>query len=119
MWRDEGFLLDMLLAAQDARRFVNDMNWEAFAASDLHQSAVIRQLEILGEAANQVSNAFQTQLPEIPWPGIIGMRHRLIHGYRAVRVDKVWDVVQRELPPLIETLTPLLPPEQEAPPKLP
>lgn len=112
MWRDEGLLLDMLLAAADAREFVQDVEWADFESSRLYQSAVIRQLEVLGEAANRVSAEFQAAHPEIPWSSIIGPRHRLIHGYRTVRLDIVWDVVQRELPPLIEILRPLIPPEE-------
>ena len=111
MWRDQGYLLDMLLAASDAMGFASGLDEEGFVASDLHQSAVLRKLEIIGEAAGQVSREFQQQHPEIPWSGMIGLRHRLIHGYRVVQIDLVWRVVQRDLPALIDTLRPLIPPE--------
>jgi uncharacterized protein with HEPN domain len=112
MWRDEAYLLDMLLAASDAREFAKDLDWAGFEASDLHQSAIIRKLEIIGEAAGRVSKEFQAQHPEIAWSGIVSLRNRLIHGYNAVRLDIVWNVVQRELPVLIEALRPLVPPEE-------
>jgi uncharacterized protein with HEPN domain len=54
MWRDDALLLDILIAAGDARDFVRDLDWQAFAASKLHQSAVARALEIVGEAASKV-----------------------------------------------------------------
>ena len=113
MWRDQGYLLDMLLAASDAIDFAGGLDESGFVASDLHQSAILRKLEIIGEAAGQVSKEFRQQHPEIPWSGMISLRNRLIHGYRVVQLDIVWRVVQRDLPALIEALRPLIPPEDE------
>jgi uncharacterized protein with HEPN domain len=110
MWRDDALLLDILIAAGDARDFVRDLDWQAFAASKLHQSAVARALEIVGEAASKVSQTFRADHPEIPWTKMIGMRHRLIHAYAEVRLDVVWNVVQNELPALIDIVRPLVPP---------
>jgi len=106
---DLSLLLDMLLAARDARDFVANMSEASFLASKLHQNAVIRSLEVLGEAASKVSVATQTDHPEILWRDIIGMRHRLIHGYSDVRLELVWLVVQERLDPLIDDLEPLIP----------
>lgn len=111
MWRDDALLLDILIAAGDAREFVRVLDWQGFAASKLHQSAVIRSLEVIGEAASKVSPEFQKRHPEIPWSEIVGMRNRLIHAYNEVRLDIVWEVVQNRLPPLIMLLQPLIPPE--------
>ena len=103
--RDMALLLDMLLAARDApRSFVKGLDEAAFMASSLHQSAVIRSLEVIGEAAGRVSPDARARLPQIPWREIIGMRHRLIHGYDEVRLDLVWAVTQEQLGPLIATL---------------
>jgi uncharacterized protein with HEPN domain len=113
MWRDEALLLDILLAAEDARRFVAGLDWPAFEASRLHQAAVIRCLEIIGEAASKVSPAFRDAHPGIPWRLMADMRNRLIHGYGDVRLDVVWDVVANHAPSLIAALRPLVPPEQE------
>jgi len=79
--RDAALLLDMLLAARDAVGFVAAMDETAFLASRLHQNAVIRALEVLGEAAGKVSAGFRAAHPEIPWHETTAMRHRLIHGY--------------------------------------
>ncbi|MGO8799862.1 MAG: DUF86 domain-containing protein [Roseiarcus sp.] len=65
--RDAALLLDMLLAARDARAFIAGLDEGAFMASRLHQNAVIRSLEIVGEAAGKVSPAFRASQPAIPW----------------------------------------------------
>ena len=109
--RDAALLLDMLLAARDAREFVEGLDEAAFLASRLHQNAAIRSLEVLGEAAGRVSAATRDALPEIPWREITGMRHRLIHGDADVRLDLVWMVLRDRLTRLIAILDELVPPE--------
>jgi uncharacterized protein with HEPN domain len=111
--RDAALLLDMLLAARDARSFVEGLDEAAFFASRLHQNAVIRSVEVVGEAAGKVSAATQVAHPEIPWRDITGMRHRLIHGYGDVRLDLVWTVVRDHLDPLIAQLVRLIPEDRE------
>ncbi len=103
-WRDSALLLDIVLAAEDASGFVADLDERAFLASALHQSAVIRQLAIIGEAAGKVSQTFCAAHPEIPWPQMAGMRHRLIHDYGDVRLDIVWRVTKDMLPGLIRRI---------------
>ena len=110
-WRDAALLLDMKLAAEDALGFVASLDEPAFLASALHQSAVIRKLEVLGEAAGRVSRSFCAAHPEIPWREMTGLRHRLVHGYGEVRLDIVWRVTTEKLPGLIATLCPLIPPD--------
>jgi uncharacterized protein with HEPN domain len=106
--RDAALLLDMLLAARDPRGFVAGMEEAAFLASRLHQNAVIRALEVIGEAAGKVSPAFRAAQPAIPRREITGLRHRPIHGYDEVRLDVVWRVVAEHLDPLIVALEPLI-----------
>lgn len=108
--RDQALLLDMALAAKDALGFAAGMDEAAFRASRLHQNAIIRSLEVIGEAAGKVSPTVRACHPEISWREITGMRHRLIHGYAEVRPDVIWAVVHGSLPPLLKALTPLLPP---------
>ena len=79
----------MLLAARDAHSFVAGLTWEQFQASKLHQNAVIKAIEIIGEAASRISPQRRAAHPEIPWPEIIAMRHRLVHGYFEVDLQKV------------------------------
>lgn len=104
--RDAALLVDMHNAIRDARDFVEGLDEAAFNASRLHQSAVIRALEVLGEAANKVSAETRNDLPTVPWREMIGLRHRLIHGYDEVRLDIVWRVVVDRLPGVADVLGP-------------
>ena len=110
--RAAALLLDMVLAARDAQGFVAGLDKAAFLASRLHQNAVIRSLEVIGEAANTLTPECRAALPDIPWRDIIGLRHRLIHGYAEVRLDRVWTIVQTDLAPLVAALEPLIPPDE-------
>jgi len=112
MSRDEPLLFDMLFAAGQALAFVADLDQAQFVGSALHQNAVIRSLEVIGEAAARVSVQFRDAHPEIPWREIIGMRNRLIHNYSNVSLDTVWDVLRDRLPELIAALRPLVPPDR-------
>ena len=113
---DQALLLDMHIAAEQARSHVEGIDWAAFDGSALIQDAVIRQVQIIGEAASRVSPVFQKAHPEISWHRIIGMRHRLVHDYRTIRRDVLWDAVQNWIPELLESLARLVPaepPEEE------
>ncbi len=70
--------------------------------------ALTRLIEIIGEAANRVTSATQAEHPDIPWPQIIGMRNRVIHAYDEVDLDILWDVIELDLPPLIEQMEQIL-----------
>jgi uncharacterized protein with HEPN domain len=109
--RDAARLLDMLLAARDALEFADGLTEERFLSSRLHQNAIIRSLEVIGEAAGHVSPDTTAALPTIPWQALTGMRHRLIHGYAVVDLDLVWHVIDADIAPPIETLEPLVPAE--------
>ena len=73
-------------------------------ADRLLNLALVRLIEIVGEAATRVSSAGQARLAEIPWRQIIGMRNRIVHGYDRVDFDMLWDTIQQDLPPLIVQL---------------
>ena len=70
--------------------------------------ALVRLIEIVGEAANRVTPATRDKLLEIPWKEIVGMRNRIVHGYDAVDFDILWTVVTQDLPPLITRLSTFL-----------
>ncbi len=74
----------------------------------LLELALTRLLEIIGEAANRVSPDVQANYPHIPWPQIISLRNRLIHGYDAVDLDILWQIIQHDLPPLAAALDDIL-----------
>lgn len=112
MWRDDAYLLDMLIAAREAREFSKGVTWDAYRQSSLHQHAIAKALENIGEAARKVSQQTRSAHPEIPWEQIIGLRHRIAHDYFHLDLVRMWDIVQREVPVLIEKLDSLVPPEE-------
>jgi uncharacterized protein with HEPN domain len=112
MWRDDAYLLDMLLAARKALEFTHGMSREQFLANEMAQQAVMRLIQVIGEAARQISSGFKEAHPDIPWPGIVGMRHRLVHEYFRINAAEVWLVVDRDLPDLIPRLELLVPPDE-------
>lgn len=75
-----------------------------FDADETLRLALIYLLQIIGEAASRVSRKTKEKHPEIPWQGVVGMRHRLVHGYFQVDEDVVWKTVTTELQPLLTTL---------------
>jgi len=109
--RDQAYLLDILIASRKAIEFVSNLTHEEFLASELHQNAVIRPLEIIGEAARKISAETKSKYPQIPWREMVGMRNLLIHEYLDVDLSTVWDTIQSDLPDLISAIEPLVPPE--------
>ncbi len=113
--REVLYLEHMLEAIGRIRRHLGRKRRAAFLRSELLQDAVVRNVEVIGEAAARVSAEFAARHPAIPWRDIVSMRHRLIHGYAKVRLDVVWDVVARDLPALEKQLRALLPAPKPAP----
>lgn len=111
MLSDESYLLDMLIAASEVRDLGAAIGWEEFQASRLHQLAISKALEMIGEAAARISSETRTAHPEIPWSDVIGMRNRLVHDYLHVDLKRVWDTARNDIPPLIAFIEPLVPPE--------
>jgi uncharacterized protein with HEPN domain len=74
----------------------------------LLELALVRLLEIVGEAASRVPSEVCASYPEIPWPQIVGLRNRLIHGYDAVDLDILWQIIDHDLPSLIAALETIL-----------
>jgi len=99
----------MLDAAQKARRFIQGRERTDLEMDEMLSLAIVRLLEIVGEAAAHVSEPVQASLPGIPWRQITGARNRLIHGYFDVDLDIVWAILQDDLPPLIVQLEQILP----------
>jgi uncharacterized protein with HEPN domain len=112
MKSDEAYLLDMLNAAKEASGLAAGVSEEAFKKSRLHQLAITKALEIIGEAASRVSSEYQANHPEMPWREIIGMRNRMIHGYFDINYDVVWETARRNAGELIALISPLVPPEE-------
>lgn len=111
MWRDDAYLVDMLSAARRAIRHLEDLDDESFLKDELRQDAVLRCLEIVGEAAGRISAELREERPDIAWREAVGMRNWLIHEYPQVDLTVVWRTVREDLPRLIADLEPLVPPE--------
>jgi uncharacterized protein with HEPN domain len=106
--RDYSRLRDMLENARLALNFMRNKSRDDLFHDLLLAYAVVRALEVIGEAANYVSDDTQKLLPQIEWGNIIGMRNRMVHGYDNINFDIVWAVIESKLQPLILALLPLL-----------
>ena len=104
MQRDREFLLDILDAAKLAISYVGEKSTEDFLKDTQCQDAVIRRLEIIGEASRRISEKTQADFPDLPWSEMIGMRNVMIHEYDDVDLRIVWKTVNSNLPKLIESL---------------
>jgi uncharacterized protein with HEPN domain len=96
--RDRNRLLDIVRAADFVASFIEGFTLDKFLADALVQSAVIRQLQIAGEASRQISPEFKSGNPHIPWAKIIGMRNVIVHDYNMVDLEIVWSAATKFLP---------------------
>lgn len=94
------FLHDILESIEKIERYVQGLTYEQFVQDSKTLDAVLRNLEIIGEAARHVPAAIQAQYSEVRWGQIVALRNRLLHGYFAVDEGIVWDIVVNELPDL-------------------
>jgi len=112
MWRDDAFLLDMLLAIRKILDYAAEHDLPTFSDDSLTQDAIIRQFTVLGEASNRISSEFRSQHSEIPWKEIIGFRNVVVHNYFEINIEEVWRIIQEDLPGLCPLLEQLVPPEE-------
>lgn len=110
---DDAYLLDMLVAAHKAQAFAAELTYSQFVRSELHQNAILKVLEVVGEAASRVGDDTRQAHPDISWQQIVGLRNRIVHAYFEIDLDVVWRIVQEDLPELISQLEPLVPSEPE------
>lgn len=94
------YLRDILQSLQNACQFVECLSYEEFTANRKTISAVVRELEIVGEAAKQVPASVRKKYPGIPWSDMAGMRDKLIHFYFGVDMEIVWETVKVRIPKL-------------------
>lgn len=105
---DQQLLLDMIEAMERAIRYTEGMTMDEFLQNQKTCDAVMRNIQIIGEAANRTTKEFRKERPELEWRKIIGMRHRLVHDYFEVEERIVWRVVKDYLPPLTVQLKKIL-----------
>ena len=94
-------LQHMLDAAREAGTLVSGRSREEYDGDRTLRLALVRLLEVVGEAAGRIPMDFRDSHPEIPWFGVVGLRNRLIHGYDEVDYDIVWRILTEDIPSLI------------------
>ncbi len=102
------FIEDMLESINKIEQYVNSMNFDEFNNDSKTVDAVIRNFEILGEAARHIPHSIRTHYSLIPWRDIIDFRNRITHEYFTISLQIVWEIIQKELPKLKLQLEELL-----------
>ena len=103
--RDRGRLLDIQEYAVNAMQFASGVNYDEFVNDRMRYFAIMKNVEIIGEAANMLTSDFRELHTELPWEQIIGMRHILVHGYAEISDMKLWRTVTKDLPPLHQVVS--------------
>jgi uncharacterized protein with HEPN domain len=106
--RDMGFVWDMQEAAKDVHAFVLGISLDKFNQNRMIRFAIERQLLVIGEAANHISDAFKLKHPEIPWLQLIGQRNILAHQYGEIIAERIWQTATISIPTLLSSLQKIL-----------
>ncbi len=102
------YLEDICQAAKKALAFVGDMTYETFLADDKTVFAVIRALEIVGEATKRIPQSIRDRYPGVPWRSMAGIRDKLIHDYVSLNLEVIWKTVTTDLPALLPMIQRIL-----------
>ena len=94
------FIYDIAECINNIGSFLNEISKESFFKDKLRQDAVVRELEIIGEATKNIPDSFRKEYPEIPWKKIAGLRDIIIHTYFEVDLDITWGIIKNDLPEL-------------------
>ena len=106
--RDQDYLGDICEAINRIRAYASEIDYEEFLGDQKTQDAVIRNLEIIGEAIKNLSNTVRKGHPQIPWKDLAGMRDKMIHHYFGLNYEIVWTIIKKELPQLLPQMKKIL-----------
>jgi uncharacterized protein with HEPN domain len=109
---DDDFLKDIGEAIRRIKAYTDAMTYDRFLEDLKTQDAVVRNLEIIGEATKSLSMGLREKYSEVPWRGMAGVRDRLIHHYFGINLDVVWSIVTSELPTLESQIDAIMQEEQ-------
>lgn len=98
--RDKGRLEHIIEYANNVEQMLEGISYDQFANDKIRYFAVMKNIEVVGEAAYMLSKEFLIMHPELPWQQIIGMRHVLVHGYATVSSNKLWNTAKHDIPAL-------------------
>lgn len=101
------FIEDIKNSIKNIGEFSKGLTLDKFSKNNLRQSAIIRQLEIMGEAVKNIPDSFKERYPNIPWRKIAGFRDILSHAYFGVNIERVWNIIEIDLPKLKEEINKL------------
>jgi uncharacterized protein with HEPN domain len=102
------YLLDMIENMIKTEEFIGSLNYDDFEKDEKSYYAVIRAIEVIGEAAKHIPDDIRKRFPNIPWKDIAGMRDKAIHFYFGINIEKVWLVVKKDIPQLLPLLKDVL-----------
>ena len=106
--KDRALLWDIKEAAQDILEFVEGMSSQDFEASKVVRYAVERQVVVIGEAANKISDSFKEKNHQIPWSAIIAQRNIIAHEYGEILVERIWLLTHEHIPELLRQIEPFI-----------
>ena len=99
--RDLHYLIDILEAREHIATYISDLDYEDFLDSRMVQDAVMRNLQIIGEAVKRLSPELKAEHPDLPWREMAGLRDRIVHDYFGINYEIVWSVIAEEMPVLV------------------
>ena len=91
-------LEDIFEAAEKVIRYTDGLAYETFTKDDKSIDAVVRNLEIIGEAVRRLPEDFKEKYPDVEWEKIVGLRHRIVHDYFGIDLEIIWRILQKDLP---------------------
>ena len=107
--RERQYLLDVLIAAEDALSFVRGRTFDEFVSNTMLRNAVLHSLTIMGEAAGRIPDESEAELPSLPWRKMKNLRNVIVHEYEGLNYSRIWHIVTVEVPTVLAALQPVFP----------